>query len=266
MSEEVVVVTGAAGGIGREIARCLAASGWQVIAVDRNAEGLTTLHAEFSAVTAVCGELADLYTVREARAAAERVGRLSAWVNNAAIIRLGALHTLPAADMDELLAVNLRAVIGGTQQAVQSFLQHGVTGSIVNLSSIHARSAFPGYAVYDTCKGGVEALTRYVCVEYGHLGIRCNAVAPGAVLTPAAIRLSEQTDDPDAAFEATHELSPMRRTSSPAEIADVVEFLLGPSATAINGHVLAVDNGMSARSNTFAPDPAIVFPRGAATI
>jgi NAD(P)-dependent dehydrogenase (short-subunit alcohol dehydrogenase family) len=127
------------------------------------------------------------------------------------------------------------------------------------VSSIHARAAFPGYALYDTCKGAVESLTRYVCVEYGHLGIRCNAVAPGAVLTPAAVRLSEATDDPDAAFAATRDLSPMHRISDPKEIADVVAFLLSPEAIAINGHVLAVDNGMAARAYGFAPAPGIKF-------
>ena len=262
MTQPVAIVTGAARGIGRAITQALAGEGYRVLAVDRDAEGLAALGQEIPGADPFAIDLADPFAPAECRKAAERKGNLTAWVNNAAIVRLGALHDVEPQEIDEMLAVNLRAVVSGTQEAVRSFLKSGTAGSIVNISSIHAKTAFPGYALYDTCKGGVESLTRYVCVEYGHLGIRCNAVAPGAVLTPAAIQLSEQTDDPEAAFAMTRELSPMRRISEPSEIAAMVTFLLSPAAVAVNGHILAADNGMAARSNSFPPSKEINFMSG----
>ena len=161
-------------------------------------------------------------------------------------------------------------MVFGAREALQSFLAHGVAGSIVNISSVHASGGFPGYGPYDATKGGIEAFTRYVCVEYGHLGIRCNAVAPGAVNTQ--IMASAQVDglaQPSFSSEATA-LAPMRRVSEPGEIAETVVFLLDSASVSINGHCLAVDNGMSAWHHEFPPDESVVFaeaiePRDPAT-
>ncbi len=256
---QVAVVTGAAQGIGRAITQALADRGFCVLAVDRDAERLADLSRDIPGAEPFIIDLTDPGAAAACRQAGEQKGQVTAWVNNAAIMKLGALHEVQPQEIDEMLSVNLRAVVSGTQEAVRSFLQSGTAGSIVNISSIHAKAAFPGYALYDTCKGGVESLTRYVCVEYGHLGIRCNAVAPGAVLTPASIRLSEQASDPEAEFAATRQLSPMGRISEPAEIAAMVAFLLSPAAVAVNGHVLAADNGMAARAASFPPPTGIIF-------
>lgn len=250
----VAVVTGAGNGIGRSIAERLDLDGFMVLAVDRDGPALSDLTRARPSVRTLVADLTGPGTMPEIRAAAERLGTLTAWVNNAALVELGALHEADDAHLDAVLGVNLRAVLTGTREALRAFLAAGTAGSIVNISSIHARGGFPGYAVYDTCKGGVEALTRYVCVEYGHLGIRCNAVAPGAVLTPAAVRLSERTPDPAAAFAATRALSPMRRMSDTAEVAAAVAFLLQPGSVGVNGHVLAVDNGMAAQAASFEPE------------
>jgi glucose 1-dehydrogenase len=158
-------------------------------------------------------------------------------------------------DIDDVLAVDLRAVIYGVREALRSFLLRSVAGSIVNVSSVHGRTAFPSSGPYDAAKGGVEALTRYVCVEYGHLGIRCNAVAPGAVNTSMG-RTATTSDAPDI-WPASNALSPMQRASEPSEVAQAILYLLSESAIAVNGHVLAVDNGMAARSYAFRPDPRV---------
>ena len=109
----------------------------------------------------------------------------------------------------ELLDINLTAVVLGTREALCSFLANRVAGSIINVSSIHGQRAFPGYGAYDTAKGGMESLTRYVCTEYGHLGIRCNAIAPGPVRTDIVAPVAADEPKP-ASFAATAEdLSPM---------------------------------------------------------
>jgi NAD(P)-dependent dehydrogenase (short-subunit alcohol dehydrogenase family) len=257
MDRNSVVVTGAANGIGRATAECLAARSYAVVGVDGDAAGLDRLAAELPGARVVTGDVRDRATLLAAAELASEQGRLSCWVNNAGIVRLAPLHRVTDDDLDQVLGVNLRAVLLGCQIAVQAFLAGRVAGRIVNVSSIHARAAFPGYAVYDTAKGGVEALTRYVCVEYGHLGIRCNAIAPGAVDTGIVPGTAGPGRDRAADLEATRQLSPMRRVSAPEEMAEIIAFLLSDAATSINGQVIGADNGMSARAVQLAPDPSI---------
>jgi NAD(P)-dependent dehydrogenase (short-subunit alcohol dehydrogenase family) len=254
-----IVVTGAGKGIGRAIAACLAARGRPVVAIDVDRTALDRLVDEVPGVDAVAGDVRDVETLQAAsRTAADR-GVLGGWVNNAGIVRLGPLHAVTSEDIDAVLGNNLAAVVLGCQVALQSFLRDRTHGGIVNISSIHARAAFPGYALYDTAKGGVEALTRYVCVEYGHLGIRCNAVAPGAVDTTIVPGSLAAGRDREADLEAARALSPMHRVSSPEEIAGIVAFLLSDAARSVNGQVIGADNGMSARAVQLPPDPCVGF-------
>jgi NAD(P)-dependent dehydrogenase (short-subunit alcohol dehydrogenase family) len=255
-----VVVTGAGNGIGRSIAARLAADGWTLVGIDRDQAALAEVFGSIDG-EGIAGDVRDLEVLAEARRVAEDRGRLAAWVNNAAIVRLAPIHLMSPAVIDEMLDIDLRAVVFGAREALGSFLAHSVAGSIVNISSVHASGGFPGYGAYDTAKGGIEAFTRYVCVEYGHLGIRCNAVAPGAVNTQ--IMASAQVDGPappSFSSEAAA-LAPMRRVSEPVEIAETVAFLLGSASVSINGHCLAVDNGMSAWHHEFPPDESVVFAR-----
>jgi NAD(P)-dependent dehydrogenase (short-subunit alcohol dehydrogenase family) len=254
-----VVVTGAAKGIGRATAECLAARSYAVVGVDTDTAGLDRLAAELPGARFVTGDVRDRATLLAAAELASGQGRLNCWVNNAGIVRLAPLHRVTDDDLDEVLGVNLRAVLLGCQIALQAFLAGRVAGRIVNVSSIHARAAFPGYAVYDATKGGVEALTRYVCVEYGHLGIRCNAVAPGVVDTEIVPGSAGPGRDRAADRQAAHLLSPMHRVSTPEEIAQIVAFLLSDAAASINGQVIGADNGMSARAVQLPPDPGTGF-------
>jgi NAD(P)-dependent dehydrogenase (short-subunit alcohol dehydrogenase family) len=251
-----VVVTGAANGIGRSIVLRLAKTGWAVVGVDREASALEDAVQAVAGV-AVAGDIRDDQVLAEARRAAEAAGELRAWVNNAGILRIAPLHLMAPEVIDETLDIDLRAVMFGTREALSSFLANGVSGSIVNVSSVHAQGSFPGHGAYDTAKGGVEALTRYVCVEYGHLGIRCNAIAPGAVNTNIAANLPGAP--PSSPSVQGSDLSPMHRVSEPEEIAEVVAFLVEGPSTAINGHALAVDNGMSAWNCPFPPDSTVAF-------
>ena len=259
MERSSVVVTGAAHGIGRATAACLAARGYAVVGVDTELAGLERLAAEVPGARFVRGDVRDRTTAEAAAQLASEHGRLSSWVNNAGIVRLSPLHSVADDDIDALLGVNLRAVVLGCRTALQAFLADRTAGSIVNVSSIHARAAFPGYALYDTAKGGVEALTRYVCVEYGHLGIRCNAVAPGAVDTAIVPGSADPGRNRAADLEAARGLSPMHRISTPEEIGEIVAFLLSDAAGSINGQVIGADNGMSARAIQLPPDPTIGF-------
>jgi NAD(P)-dependent dehydrogenase (short-subunit alcohol dehydrogenase family) len=253
-----VIVTGAANGIGKAIVARLATTGWVVVGVDRDVDALQHVTGQVGGA-AVAGDVRDREVLMKARGAAEDAGQLSAWVNNAGVVRLGPLHVMSPEVIDETLDIDLRAVVFGTREALTSFLANGVGGSIVNISSVHARGSFPGYGAYDAAKGGVESLTRYVCTEYGHLGIRCNAIAPGAVNTNIVAPAGPDRPEPVSWVIQGADLSPMHRVSEPVEIAEVVAFLVEGPSFAINGHTLAVDNGMSARNYAVAPDSAVVF-------
>jgi NAD(P)-dependent dehydrogenase (short-subunit alcohol dehydrogenase family) len=256
--QKSVVVTGAANGIGKAIMRRLALTGWAVVGIDRDVAALQEVAGQVGGL-AVPGDVRHQEVLTQARKVAEGAGHLTAWVSNAGIVRLGALHVMAPEVIDETLDIDLRAVIFGAREAVTSFLAQGVSGSIVNISSVHARGSFPGFGPYDAAKGGIESFTRYVCVEYGHLGIRCNAIAPGAVNTnivpPAG------PDEPATTSSSVEgvDLSPMHRVSEPDEIAEVVAFLVEGPSLAINGQILAVDNGLSARNYPYPPDTSVVF-------
>jgi NAD(P)-dependent dehydrogenase (short-subunit alcohol dehydrogenase family) len=250
-----VVVTGGANGIGRATSRQLSRAGWAVLAVDRDEQALDELTtADGPSVRGLAGDLTDPTTVQRVVAAARQLGPLSGWVNNAGILTDRPLHEMDDALIDQLLAINLRATILGTRAAVQTLLAAGRPGAIVNVSSIHARHPFPGHPVYAAAKGAVEALTRQICVEYAGLGIRCNAVAPGAVATRMTVDPAAGDTDTARQLAAAAALSPADRVSSPVEIAEVIEFLMSDRSRSINGHVLAADNGMSARGRE--PYPA----------
>ncbi len=257
--KDCVVITGAAHGIGRATAVLFADSGWIVVGVDVDESGLNEVADSLESFVPVVGDVADPRTHLNAREEAERAGRLRAWVNNAAVVKLAPLHDVDNAEIERQLRINLLAVILGCREAAKAFIATALEGCIINVSSVHARYSFPGYGVYDTCKGGVEALTRSMCVEYGHLGIRCNAIAPGAVRTGIATAGATATLEEEAEAAA---LAPMRRISEPTEIAESIYFLASDQARSINGHVLAVDNGISARGHGLSPKGLIEIPVG----
>lgn len=253
-----VVVTGAGAGIGLAIARRLDADGYHVVGIERDAEAAAAATARFTAGGCVItGDVTDREVLRAARDAGEAAGRLVGWVNNAGVALSGNLHKPEPADVDRVFAVNLLAVYWGCAEAVQSFIATGTAGAIVNMSSIHGRVAFTGWAAYDTTKGGVDALTRYIAVEYGPLGIRANAIAPGAIRTDMVTQVISESDDPRRAEQEMSELHPLERLGEPAEIAAVAAFLLSAEASFISGQSVAVDGAATARAFRYEPSAEI---------
>ncbi len=245
------VVTGAGRGIGAAIAARLAADGWAVVGVDLDGESLAVAHP-------VVGDVGDPEVLARAADAAEAAGGLHAWVNNAGIDGRQRLDQLTPERTEKVIRTNLLATLEGCRLAVAAFRRERRQGTIVNLSSIQARAAFPSAPVYDATKGAIEALTRQLCVEYAHLGIRVNAVAPGAVLTSATQLLLDEAEDRDATFAHWETFAPNGKMLMPEEVAAAVAFLLSDDASAVHGHVLAVDGGMAARSFSFPPDPELL--------
>ncbi|CAB4690787.1 unannotated protein [freshwater metagenome] len=133
-------------------------------------------------------------------------------------------------------------------------------GAVVNISSVHGRRAWRDHAVYEMTKGAVDALTRNVAVTYGPYGIRANAVAPGAILTPALKEYFVKIGPKHR--EALELLTPLKRLADPSEIAEVVSFLLSSKASYVSGQSLAVEGGWTSALGAGDLDPDLAKKYG----
>ena len=171
-------------------------------------------------------------------------GRIDALVNNAGIVRSANFLDLTEADWDAVMAVNLRgAFLVG--QAVARVMGSGA--AIVNLSSVNGVLAIPTIAAYNVSKGGINQLTRVMALALADRDIRVNAVAPGTIATELA---RSAVLDSDAARERIMSRTPMRRLGEPAEVAEVVAFLISSAASYMTGEIVVVDGGRMALNYT----------------
>jgi NAD(P)-dependent dehydrogenase (short-subunit alcohol dehydrogenase family) len=251
---KVVVVTGAARGIGRATAERCIAERWHVVGVDADERVLIRTADELGGgFSPLVGDVALRETHELAADEAERIGELAGWVNNAGIEIAGRAHEIQDVDLERTVGVNLFGTAYGCAVATSRFLRTRIPGAIVNVSSIHAISAFPASFAYEASKGGIDALTRQVAVEYGAAGIRCNAVRPGAIDTPLSKRTASEATDPEAEWASYAELHPLQRIGQASEVATVIAFLLGPGASFVSGVCIAVDGGATARCFAYPP-------------
>lgn len=235
------VVTGAARGIGRAIARRLAGDGYSVVVVDRDDAAVGEIAAEVGGRAAVC-DLADPDAIRDFAASLDELDVL---VNNAGIFPPASLKDITAKQFRAVMDVNVVAPLLLTQQTMP--LLSASSGSVVNIASMAAKVVTPGTGAYSPSKAALVSLTKLCAVEFGHTGVRFNAVAPGGVKTEGAAHVSADPER-EARFNA---LLPLGRRAEPDDIADVVAFFASRDSRYITGQVLYVDGGLSEATVAF---------------
>ena len=243
-----MLVTGAGGGIGEGIATVLAERGWQVAVNDIDAAAATRVANRLGGIS-VPGDIGAAPSDVVQRAA-ELLGGLDALVNNAGIHRRAPLATVRPDQIDDVYAVNLRAVVLASQAALAHFAERRA-GAIVNLSSIAAVTPQMDVGLYTATKAGVSAFTQQASVEWGPLGVRVNAVAPGMTRTAMA----EAVYADPVLHEKRRAMVPVGRIGTPRDIANVVAFLLSPDASYISGQTLVVDGGFTQTLIGLLPHP-----------
>jgi NAD(P)-dependent dehydrogenase (short-subunit alcohol dehydrogenase family) len=251
----VVVITGAASGIGAACARRLASDGAHVALWDVADAAGQALSGEIAtrgakAHYAHCN-VASRTEVEAAMAATlDAFGRVDGLVNNAGIFRAAEFLDVTEEDWDAVMNVNLKgAFLVGQACARQMVAQGEVTrgGAIVNMSSVNGVMAIPTIASYNASKGGINQLTRAMALGLVDLGIRVNAVAPGTIATDLARNAVLTSDD---ARNRILGRTPMKRLGEPEEIANVVAFLLSDAASYVTGEIVYIDGGRLALNYT----------------
>ncbi len=245
---KVVVITGAAQGIGAACARRLHADGAAVALWDVDAARGAALAAELGlrALFQRC-DVSAKAEVEAALAATEAaLGPVDALVNNAGIFRAADFLEISEADWDAVIAVNLKGAFLVGQAVARSMAAHG-GGAIVNMSSVNGVMAIPSIASYNASKGGIDQLTRVMALALADRGIRVNAVAPGTIATELAKNAVLGSAEAKARIMSR---TPLRRLGEPAEIAAVVAFLLSEDASYLTGEIVYADGGRRALNYT----------------
>lgn len=243
-SAKTALVTGAARGIGLATAKRFLADGWNVALLDIDGDTLARAHKALALperTIALTGDVADPAAVTRAfTALTERFARLDALVNNAGIAIFKPILDVTHEDWSRVLAVNLTGAFL-TAQAAAPLMRDGGGGAIVNITSISGLRASTLRTAYGTSKAALAHLTQQQAVEFGPLGIRVNAVAPGPVDT--AMAKAVHTPEIRADY---HDQIPLNRYGLEQELAEAIFFLCSERASYITGQEIAVDGGFDA--------------------
>ena len=244
---KVVIVTGAAQGIGAACAQRFAREGAKLVLADVNDAAGEALAAQLQAIYVHCDVSSKPQIDALVQKALAAHGCLDVLVNNAGIFKAAAFLEVSEADFDAVIAVNLKGSFLMAQAAARAMVARQTQGSIINMSSVNGVLAIPSIASYNMSKGGINQLTRVAALALADYGIRVNAVAPGTIATELAAK-AVLTDE--AAKAKILSRTPMRRLGLPAEIADVVAWLASDAASYITGEIVTVDGGRMALNYT----------------
>lgn len=241
---QVVIVTGAAQGIGAACAERLSQDGaaialWdvddargQALAASLVAQGRRAQYLHCNVASKAEVDAAIVQTL-------QAFGRITGLVNNAGIFKAADFLDITEADWDAVIDVNLKGAFLVGQAAAREIVKTG-GGAIVNMSSVNGVMAIPTIASYNVSKGGINQLTRVMALALADRGVRVNAVAPGTIATELARSAVLGSEE---AKQRIMSRTPMKRLGEPAEIAEVTAFLLSDASSYMTGEIVFVDGG-----------------------
>ncbi len=241
VKDKVIIITGGAGGIGKETAKLLAKEGAKVVIFDINEERLTEAKKEiekYGIVEAIKADVTNFKSVSDAvNKVYEKFGKIDVLINNAGITRDGFLSKMDLEDWNKVIAVNLTGVFNTTKAVVPYMLERG-EGNIISISSVVGVYGNIGQTNYAASKAGIIGMTKTWAKELGRKGIRANAVAPGFIKTEMTAKV------PEKVINIMIEKTPLGRMGEPEDVANLLLFLSSDESSFINGQVIGVDGGL----------------------
>jgi dihydroanticapsin dehydrogenase len=245
--DKVVIVTGAASGIGRQTAIEFARKSAKVVVADIDEKGgndvVARLRDEGHQAAFVPTDLTvEADCTHLVAAATETFGGLDVLVNNAGMEITTPLHDMPEHEWDRLIDTNLKSMFLCSKHALRRMIPAG-GGAIVNVCSVSGLVAWPGIAAYNSTKGGVLMLTKSIAIDYAQHNIRSNCVCPSIIDTP----MTDTSNSHDEAAKARKaKLNPVGRLGTPEDVAHAILFLASDRSSFITGAALTVDGGYTA--------------------
>ena len=244
---KTVVISGAAGGVGRAAVAQFVESGARVCATDIAASVGELERGSSGQIVAVTADVTKSSDVEKIFATAEeRLGPVDVLVSNAGFIISKSVHDTSEDEWDSVMNANAKSFFLMSKRALPLMLQQRA-GSIVATGSISSVVGLPEQAAYCAAKGALLQLVRQMAVDYASRGVRVNAVGAGSINTPFLRRYLEGLEDPAAGEVAIKSAHPLGRWAEPEEIADAILYLAGPTASFVTGQILMADGGYSAR-------------------
>lgn len=252
LTGKTAIITGAAGGIGRQTATRFLAEGARVVLVDHDTDALKSAHdvlAEQGEALAVTADVTQEAAVQNyVKTTLEAYGRIDVFFNNAAVVgRIAPLVEQTAEDLEHLFAVNVRGVFLGLKHVLPVMRTQG-SGSIINTSSIAGLKGSPGMGLYSASKHAVVGLTKTAALEHAKDNIRINSIHPAATETDM-MRTIESGRNPDHEADAQaffRRSIPLGRYATPDDVARLAVFLASEASAFISGSQYRIDGGMAA--------------------
>lgn len=252
---KVAVITGGAGGIGKETAELFLKEGAKVVLVGRTADSLLNAKAELDGYGEVITVQADVSkeedTINYVQTAVKHFGKIDVFFNNAGIEgRIAHLVDQSVEDFDEVMNINVRGVFLGLKHVLPVMMEQG-GGSIINTASDASWMGYPTLSPYVASKHAVVGLTKTAALEAASKNVRVNSIHPTSVNTRMMRSIEERTypDRPEQAYEEYKQLIPFGRYAEPIEVAKLVLFLASDDSAFISGSQYRIDGGLAANSN-----------------
>jgi 3-oxoacyl-[acyl-carrier protein] reductase len=243
LTDKIAVVTGAAQGIGKAVAKTLAQRGANVVVADLQVEKAEAVAQEITANTgnkaiAIQVDVADGESAKAMiDAASAEFGRVDILVNNAGVTRDNLIMRMNESDFDLVININLKGAFNCSKAVIRKMMKQR-SGRIINMTSVSGITGQAGQTNYSSSKAGLIGFTKALAKEVGSRGITVNAVAPGFIETALTVDLPEDIK------EMGIKLTPMGRFGQPQDVANAVAFLASDEAAFITGEILKVDGGM----------------------